>query len=624
MYLSLQYILESIKRLNHVHPFFGITFLTCKKALLPVGNATEFPMDKYTKNFLDDFHKISLNSKFYYQPYTSNSRKKFWIDQKYPSHGLQAINTQTFKDVFIHEDEKTWGWVDNYIDILINSKQMKSIKALPVLALAIWIFKDKNWENDSDLNKIISYFYQYFNITKAEKQLLFNEDIKNYPAINPFQESKVTWNDLSNTLVLPPDARPSRGATLSYLKLENVGPASSIEMEPSNRLNIVTGDNGLGKSFLMECAWWSLTGTWPESPAYPRESNGQTQKGAITYELASAQGRPIRRREIYDVKQGIWPRDKEVPTIPGLIIYARVDGSYAVWDPIKQYSANADKQSCTFSRKEIWDGNENIEGLLRDWVKWQSTSTPDKYPFEILKNVLKRMSPPDMGELKPGHPVRLMNNIKEIPTIIHPYGEVPIINASAGVKQIITLAYLIVWAWYEHKVRADLSHMSPENRMVILIDEIEAHLHPKWQRVILPALLDVQTFLSNELEIQFIVSTHSPLVLASAETSFNPETDRLFHLDPNQQTGDAELKQLDFVKYGHVDSWLTSPVFNLGQARAQEAEKAIEHAKQLQLQSSPDLEEVKNVHKQLTLTLSESDPFWPRWIYFAEKHGVKI
>jgi predicted ATP-binding protein involved in virulence len=43
---------------------------------------------------------------------------------------------------------------------------------------------------------------------------------------------------------------------------------------------------------------------------------------------------------------------------------------------------------------------------------------------------------------------------------------------------------------------------------VILIDEIELHLHPGWQRIILPRLLS--TFTST----QFIVTTHSPAVLS--------------------------------------------------------------------------------------------------------------
>ena len=46
---------------------------------------------------------------------------------------------------------------------------------------------------------------------------------------------------------------------------------------------------------------------------------------------------------------------------------------------------------------------------------------------------------------------------------------------------------------------------------VVLIDEIDLHLHPRWQRVALPRLRDVFP------KLQLIITTHSPQVLSSAE-----------------------------------------------------------------------------------------------------------
>ncbi len=50
-----------------------------------------------------------------------------------------------------------------------------------------------------------------------------------------------------------------------------------------------------------------------------------------------------------------------------------------------------------------------------------------------------------------------------------------------------------------------------EGEGVVLIDEIELHLHPKWQRMVIPQLL--KTFPN----CQFIVSTHSPQVLGEVQ-----------------------------------------------------------------------------------------------------------
>ena len=49
---------------------------------------------------------------------------------------------------------------------------------------------------------------------------------------------------------------------------------------------------------------------------------------------------------------------------------------------------------------------------------------------------------------------------------------------------------------------------------IVLIDEVDLHLHPKWQRLVVPCLLEVFT------GCQFIISTHSPHVI----THVKPES----------------------------------------------------------------------------------------------------
>ena len=50
---------------------------------------------------------------------------------------------------------------------------------------------------------------------------------------------------------------------LEHLKLQNVGPADDMELGYRPSVNLLIGDNGLGKTFLMNAAWWVLTGHWP-------------------------------------------------------------------------------------------------------------------------------------------------------------------------------------------------------------------------------------------------------------------------------------------------------------------------------------------------------------------------
>lgn len=67
-----------------------------------------------------------------------------------------------------------------------------------------------------------------------------------------------------------------------------------------------------------------------------------------------------------------------------------------------------------------------------------------------------------------------------------------------------------------------------ETAGVVLIDEIDLHLHPKWQRRVLADL--IRTF----PKIQFVVTTHSPQVLASCK----PEWVRILSADGTVQRVD--------------------------------------------------------------------------------------
>jgi predicted ATP-binding protein involved in virulence len=50
--------------------------------------------------------------------------------------------------------------------------------------------------------------------------------------------------------------------------------------------------------------------------------------------------------------------------------------------------------------------------------------------------------------------------------------------------------------------------------LILLLDEVDIHLHPKWQRLILPA---VQKLLPNA---QIFASTHSPFVVGSVKDAW--------------------------------------------------------------------------------------------------------
>jgi hypothetical protein len=85
------------------------------------------------------------------------------------------------------------------------------------------------------------------------------------------------------------------------------------------------------------------------------------------------------------------------------------------------------------------------------------------------------------------------------------------------------------------------------------------------------------------------------------------------------------FKQIPFVPYGRIDRWLTSDLFELRQARSQEAERAIEAARKIMESAKPTKEVIREATNALIdSALPSNDEFWARWTYFAEKNGVQL
>lgn len=138
-----------------------------------------------------------------------------------------------------------------------------------------------------------------------------------------------------------------------------------MEMELGNRLNLVTGDNGLGKSFLLDIAWWSLTRKWPaevnsrlptELMARPHESG----KASIEITL-TVKSKLVTYVSNFDQKSQAWTGKPGRPLNPGLVLYAQVNGVFSVWDPAQNYwrkNGNVDIQD----RPNCRHGEKNLSG----------------------------------------------------------------------------------------------------------------------------------------------------------------------------------------------------------------------------------------------------------------------
>lgn len=619
MYLSTGAVIDAIGKLRaSVHPFIGITFLACKAGGIPVGTSKALSLDSLTRDHMDRHHSLDRGSSYYFQPFRGGRSQ--WVTERYPSTGLQTVNTQTFPAAFIHSrSESRWGLVENYVDVIkARLLELNLAPRADIRALSAWIYKGHSIGNIDNYSDLIQKFAEQFRIDKEELDSLFEWQ----SSIDREEEGHFVKEPAPMSAVLaafepPPDAAQEGGRAIASLRLTNTGPSKAMSVEFGERLSLFTGDNGLGKSFLLDVAWWAATGGWAASPIVPE---GQDAKAAIEYQLRTESNRQLVFTATFDRTRYSWVRGTGSATVNALAVFSRADGSFAVSDPLRGRVRDLPSQS-SFSREEVWNGRQGvIEGLIRDWSNWMAAE--DKTAFDRLGSVLKRLSPDDLGVLTPGEAIRVPGDPRAIPTIRHQYGAVPVIYASSGVQRVLMLAYLVIWLWQEHELAAEQQNEKKLRRMIVLIDELEAHLHPKWQRIVLPALLAVGELLSVDLSMQVVSATHSPMILASVEAFFDSDQDVLYHL--YGERGTVHLEEAPFVKYGDVAGWLTSPLFGLRHARSREAEKAIEDAKALQLSESPIAEVVAEVSSRLVLHLADDDKFWPRWISFAERFGVDI
>lgn len=170
----------------------------------------------------------------------------------------------------------------------------------------------------------------------------------------------------------------------------------------------------------------------------------------------------------------------------------KANNSISVSEIEELLASNVDKDNLSVALSKIFSNKEN-----------SSTSSVDKKvvseKIEIVKDAIKKFIP----------------DVKDIVIKRTPYLDMYVLkgddylsvfNLSQGEKSLLALVSDIA----RRLVTLNPNSLCPlEGKGIVLIDEIDLHLHPQWQQSI------IQKLESTFPNIQFIVSTHSPLVLTT-------------------------------------------------------------------------------------------------------------
>lgn len=336
---------------------------------------------------------------------------------------------------------------------------------------------------------------------------------------------------------------------LKSIALHNFRCFSDLEVKFNNRLTVVVGNNGAGKSTVLEAATiaagtlssamdgltnygikksdahyrcFELGSNVDVQPQFPVEITAfgtvDGKEIAWTRSLNSAKGRAglAAAKEMTSIAKEYQERmrngDKNL-LLPIISYY----GTRRLWEQHRE------KKKDTFEKNNRSNGYiDSLDGAANDklMMKWFQKMTLQQLQRgeEIPEFTAVRMALEQIFASITGYSdVKVQYNLdtNEIDVIYYDNNgvsaRIPLSQLSDGYKCTISLIADIAYRMAILNPQL-LDRVLVETEGIVLIDEVDLHLHPKWQKRILKDLMDLFP------KVQFIVSTHAPEVMNSVKS----------------------------------------------------------------------------------------------------------
>ena len=392
----------------------------------------------------------------------------------------------------------------------------------------------------------------------------------------------------------PNGVAPRQPATGSYflsLTLENIRCFSAKQVlelsgEPDMpaRWTILLGENGTGKTTILQllaaferacdpAAASSLTRderrrllfTFSMTEGIIRDRDGSGPKFAIDaidgVNLAGRQIQPIR----YQCEGNCDSGNRVTITVPSRMppmCYAYGTGRRLGVSSLNPEKLNAVDSSPFFEDTKLLNAEEWLLRLDYSASKASKIRERQKARLETAKAILVKVLP-DVAEVRLTAPTAE----KTTPAVEFktPYGWVPLGQLGYGYRTMI--AWVVDFTSRMVERYPDSANPLAEPA-VVLVDEIDLHLHPKWQRELIGVLTE---WFPNT---QFIATAHSPLIVQAAPDA---------NLVLLRRQGDHVVIENDpeTIRGWRVDQILTSELFGFETARPPGTEKLLMRRKEL-------------------------------------------
>lgn len=332
--------------------------------------------------------------------------------------------------------------------------------------------------------------------------------------------------------------------------LEGVRYISIDALPTSAKWIFLTGENGYGKTTILKGIAAGLVGKDTIS------DEARIKILMLSNDIVFGNASTIKEDNVMKIKvkadinnklnEYIWQSDSHIP-FPNIAVY----GANRTTLSKNQIKPNTEKPQEVLNN--LWNENVellNIERYLTD-IYYRKNLRP-KYDAIIttLKRVIPQLAKIEIDDSKDIPEVKYFEYTDDKET--H-FQEVSFEQLATGIKSIIAMVGDMLC-----RFMIDKNITSTEDiQGFVLIDELDIHLHPKWQKR-LPMLLS-EAFPN----VQFIASTHSPIPLLGAPegsvfltVNRNKEegitVERLVHLEQERSKLTANLL-LDSDIFGHTE-----------------------------------------------------------------------
>lgn len=284
------------------------------------------------------------------------------------------------------------------------------------------------------------------------------------------------------------------------INIENIAGITKLDLNFNTRMNIVCGENGIGKTTILECVAHTFSASYTNIlkrnalSSYGKfESIININNQDINKIISINDFIPISNSQIH----GEYQKSK-------YLISLKVTRRFNYMD-LQSVSKDVDKQQHTVYEEAKYGVNIHE---IKNWFV-------NRYLYSAHDGSLTNEQLENLDFAKSCFSIidenfsfnRVMASDNEI-MINTPNGEIYYEYLSSGFKSIISILFGIIKD-IEFRFKAP-TIKAKDFDGIILIDELELHLHPIWQAKISNILKKVFP------KVQFIVTTHSPHIIQNA------------------------------------------------------------------------------------------------------------